>query len=64
MTARIFCIESARQIQQDFIAGKNRNVQLTAEQRRLIDNFHLTRQEINEAYAKARRKIEKDEQRL
>ncbi len=64
MTARIFCIENARQIQQDFIAGKNHNVWLTAEQRRLIDNFHPTRQEINEAYAKARRKLEKDEQRL
>lgn len=54
MTTLTFSIENARQIQQDFIVGKRPNVQSTNEQRRLIDNFHLTRQEINEAYAKAR----------
>lgn len=64
MTTLTFSIENARQIQQDFIAGKRPNVQLTNEQRRLIDNFRLTRQEINEAYAKARQKVEKDGQRV
>lgn len=58
MTTLTFSIDNARQIQQDFIAGKRPNVQLSPEQRRLIDNFRLTRQEINEAYAKARKQVE------
>lgn len=57
-------IYNARQIQQDFIKGVRPNSQLSPEQRRLIDDFRLTRQEINEAYAKARKQVEKDGQRV
>lgn len=57
-------IAIARQIQQDFMSGKRPNVQLSIEQRRLIDDFRLSRQEINEAYAKARKQVEKDGQRV
>lgn len=56
-----FSIESVRQLQQDWQNGKRPNVQLTPEQRRTIENFRPTREEINQAYAKARQKVEKDE---
>ncbi len=58
----ILTIDDVRQIQQNFMTGNRPNVQLTAEQRRLIDEFRPTHQEINEAYAKARQKVEKDGQ--
>ncbi|WP_323842932.1 hypothetical protein [Moraxella sp. Pampa] len=45
--------QTVQQIQQNFIKGVRPNVQLSPEQRRIIDNFRPTRQEINEAYAKA-----------
>lgn len=54
-------LQTIQQIQQNFIKGTRPNVQLPPEQRRLIDEFRLTRQEINEAYAKARQKVESDE---
>lgn len=60
MTVLTFSVDTTKQIHQEFMAGKRPIVHLTDEQRRLIDNFHPTRQEINEAYAKARKKVERD----
>ncbi|WP_019518752.1 hypothetical protein [Faucicola boevrei] len=54
-----FSIENVRQLQQDFINGKRPNVQLTPEQRRTIENFRPTREEINQAYAKAVKSVNK-----
>lgn len=54
-------LQTIQQIQQDFIKGVRPNVQLSPEQRRIIDNFRPTRQEINEAYAKALKQVESDE---
>lgn len=55
-------LQAIQQIQHDFTKGVRPNVQLTPEQRHLIDNFRLTRQEINAYYAKARKQVEKDGQ--
>lgn len=57
MTTFIFSIENARQIQQDFIAGKKHESTLNSEQRRMIDEFRPSREQINEAYAKAREQV-------
>lgn len=54
-----FSIENVRQLQQDFIDGKRPNLQLTPEQRRTIENFRPTREEINQAYAKAVKSVNK-----
>ncbi len=54
-------LQTIQQIQQDFIKGVRPNVQLSPEQRRIIDNFRPTRQEFNEAYAKALKQVESDE---
>lgn len=61
MTALVFSIENARQIQQDFIAGKKHENALNREQRRIIDEFRLSREQINAAYAKARKQVESRE---
>lgn len=47
-----FTPDVIRKIQKDFSSGKQIS-SMNNEQRRIVENFRPTRQEINEAYAKA-----------
>lgn len=56
----VLSVANIQKTQQNIAVINRRTIQLSAEQRRLIDNFRPTRQEINAAYAKARQKVEND----
>lgn len=58
----VLSVANIQKSQQNAIVISRSTIQLSAEQRRLIDNFRPTRQEINEAYAKARQKVENNGQ--